>query len=41
VRSMSGIAPNEAAPNRADDLGGVPPESRRKPKPPPEKKKGG
>jgi len=41
VRSMSGMAPNEAAPNRADDLGGAPPENRRKPEPPREKKKGG
>ncbi|HXS53924.1 MAG TPA: c-type cytochrome [Usitatibacter sp.] len=34
VRSMSGLIPNEAAPNRDEGLGGAPPESMRKPQPP-------
>lgn len=34
VRSMSGLIPSEAAPNRAEGLGGAPPESMRKPRPP-------
>ena len=40
VRSLSGLVPNEAAPNRAEGLGGAPPESMRKPEPPKEEKVG-
>ena len=33
VRALSGIAPKQATPNRADAMEGAPPESRRKPTP--------
>lgn len=34
VRSLSGLAPKQAATNRADAMEGAPPENRRKPTPP-------
>jgi cytochrome c oxidase cbb3-type subunit III len=33
VRSLSGIAPKQAEPNRGDEMAGSPPENRRKPTP--------
>jgi cytochrome c oxidase cbb3-type subunit 3 len=41
VRSLSGLVPGGAEPNRAEGLAGAPPESRRKPEPPGEEKVGG
>jgi len=41
VRSLSGLIPNAAAPNRDQGLGNAPPESRRKPEPPKDQKVGG
>jgi cytochrome c oxidase cbb3-type subunit III len=39
VRSLSGLVPTQAAPNRGDSLAGAPPENRRSPARPEEKKK--